>query len=150
MPVDLYARDVADADIVLAAWLNGAASVTTSFAPSGRRTATSRKADDPLPSWMTNEVTATEDQYQSEAFPLVSVHVFGSSKAMVVSEAVLMHRRMGVLVYNSNTVVTLPDSSVAVVAWCEVVERPHWEFYADTILRKVGTYRLAVPFLKVS
>jgi hypothetical protein len=101
---------------------------------------------DGLPFVLVTHVTGTEDPSLSLADPVVSVHTL-CDKALGATaardEAQKTHRRMLLLTQGGQITV---GSRTAGIDYLDVVEAPHWEFYSDQILRKVGRYRLGLPY----
>lgn len=116
-----------------------------------RRSGFERKAGDPLPFTLINHVTGTESAQMGIADPVVSVHTFCDKAAGAVAardECANTHRRM--LLLSTKPQITV-GSRVVAVQYIEVVpgEQPHWEYYSDTVLRKVGRYRIGLPYVAV-
>lgn len=114
-----------------------------------RRCGFARAAGDPLPFTLVNHITGTESAGEGYADPVVSVHTMcdktlGATVAR--DEATKTHRRMLQLI--TDPTITIGARTVA-VQYVEVVEQPRWEFFSDTILRKVGRYRLGIPYVAV-
>jgi len=112
-----------------------------------RRCGFERQAGDPLPFTLITHVTGTESAGEGYADPVVSVHTLcdktlGAPAAR--DEATETHRRMLALLIDPTIV--LANRTIA-VQYVEVVEQPRWEFFSDNILRKVGRYRLGLPYV---
>lgn len=138
MTVDLSARDATDSERLVLAWLG----------PLGYRAAVARRAGDSLPFVIVTELIATEDSQQLAAYPTVSVHILAATAGEVKTVADLVHRRMLVLADDPLQDIHL-DAETASIEWLETVERPHAEYYSDTVARRVARYRMAVPFIDI-
>lgn len=139
MTVELFERDATDAERALVAWLT----------PVGYRTAIERKANDPLPFVLVTELTATEDCQQMSAYPLMSVKILAASLAEVKTASQRVHRRMLVLARDPLQDIVLPDTTVVSIEWLETVERPHPEYYSDTVKQRCARYRMGLPFTDI-
>lgn len=112
-----------------------------------RRCGFERKPGDPLPFTLVNHITGTESAGEGYADPVVSVHTLcdkALSAPAARDEALNTHRRMLALI--SDPTITIGARTVA-VQYVEVVEQPRWEYFSDSILRKVGRYRLGLPYV---
>ena len=132
----LYTPD--DVQTAVVAWLTAL-----------RRTAFERKAGDPLPSTVVEHISGTEviNQFSDQ---VVSVHTFCDKALGDVAardECAKTHLRM--LLLADKPQITI-GSRIVGVDYLEVVESPHWEYYADNILRKLGRYRLGLPYRPIS
>lgn len=135
-PLAAYAPE--DIETALVAWLTPL-----------RRTAIERKAGDPLPFTLVNMITGTEDNRMGIARQVVSVHTMtarpaNGSLTEIRDEAAKTHRRM--LQLNVDPRITVGNRVVGVL-YCEVVESPRSEWYSDNILRRVGRYRIGLPYV---
>lgn len=113
-----------------------------------RRTDIERKPGDPLPFTLVNHIAGTESAGEGTADPVISVHTLCDKAAGAPAardEATRTHRRMLSLLVDPR--IALSGGRVAAVSYLEVVEQPRWEYYSDTILRKVGRYRLGLPYV---
>lgn len=138
MTAELLAYAPEDIETAIVAWLTPL-----------RRSGWERKAGDPLPFTLVNHITGTESASEGYADPVVSVHTFcdktlGAPAAR--DECDKTHRRM--LLLMTKPQITVGNRLVA-VQYVEVVpgEQPRWEFYSDNILRKVGRYRIGLPYV---
>jgi hypothetical protein len=112
-----------------------------------RRCGFERQAGDPLPFTLVSHVTGTESANEGYADPVVSVHTLcdkGLGAPAARDEATKTHRRMLELLIDPR--ITIGTRTMA-VQYVEVVEPPRWEFFSDNILRKVGRYRLGLPYV---
>lgn len=137
-PLAAYAPE--DIETALVAWLTPL-----------RRTAIERKAGDPLPFTLVNMVTGTEDNRMGVARQVVSVHTMtarpsNGSLTEIRDETLKTHRRM--LYLQEEPRITIGARTIGVL-FVEVVEAPRSEFYSDNILRKVGRYRIGLPYVAV-
>lgn len=139
MTAELLDQDATDAERLFIAWLSELE----------YRVATERKAGDPLPFVIVNEVTATEDCQQISAYPVVSVHVLAESVDEAKTASGLVHRRMLVLARDPLQDIVLSDSTVMSIEWLETIERFHSEYYSDTVKRRVARYCAGVPFTDI-
>lgn len=138
MPAELSVYAPEDIETALVAWMTPL-----------RRSGFERKAGDPLPFTLINHVTGTESVQMGIADPVVSVHTFCDKTLGAVAarnECTDTHRRM--LLLNTKPQITV-GARVVAVQYIEVVEPPVWEYYSDTVLRKVGRYRIGLPFVAV-
>ena len=114
-----------------------------------RRCGFARAAGDPLPFTLVNHITGTESAGEGVADPVVSIHTL-CDKALGApaarDEATKTHRRMLALMVDPT--ITIGARTIA-VQYIEVVEQPRWEYYSDAILRKVGRYRIGLPYVAV-
>lgn len=113
-----------------------------------RACAFQRQPGDPLPFTLVNHVTGTESANEGWSDPVVSVHTLCDKTAGAPAArdaATATHRRMLRLLTDPQ--ITLADGRLVAVQYLEVVEQPRWEYYSDTILRKVGRYRIGLPFV---
>ena len=113
-----------------------------------RRCDIERKPGDPLPFTLVNHIAGTESTNEGTADPVISVHtlcdkVTGAPAAR--DEATRTHRRMLSLLVDPTIV--LSGGRLVAVQYLDVVEQPRWEYYSDTILRKVGRYRIGLPYV---
>jgi hypothetical protein len=135
--VAVYTPD--DIESALVAWL------TTPL----KRADVVRGPKDPLPFTVVNLVTGSESVDMMRADPVVSVHTFCDKAAgfpAARDEAARTHARMLVLA-NGVTRVSVGDRVVSIESF-EVVESPRWEFYSETVLRKVGRYRVGHSYVR--
>ena len=136
MTVELSAYAPEDVQTALVAWLTTV-----------HHAAFARNAGDPLPSIVVEHITGTESAQMGVADQLASVHTF-CDKALGYPAArdncAGTHKRMLLLATTSQTI-TISGRQVG-VDYVEVVESPHWEYYSDNILRKVGRYRIGLPY----
>ncbi|WP_293308886.1 hypothetical protein [Mycolicibacterium sp.] len=107
-----------------------------------------RHPGDPLPFRLVCHITGAESADEGTADPVVSVHTLcdkslGAPAARDAATAT--HRRMVSLIIDPQ--ITLTGGRIVAVQYLEVVESPRWEFYSDTILRKVGRYRIGLPYV---
>jgi hypothetical protein len=112
-----------------------------------RRAGFKREAGDPLPFTLITHVTGTESAGEGYADPVVSVHTLcdktiGAPAAR--DEATRTHRRMLALLLDPTIVI---GNRTIAVQYVEVVEQPRWEFFSDNVLRKVGRYKLGLPYI---
>jgi hypothetical protein len=113
-----------------------------------RRCGFERKPGDPLPFTLVTHITGTESAQEGTADPVVSVHTLYDKTAGAPAardEATRTHRRMLSLLVDPTIV--LSGGRLVAVQYLDVVEQPRWEYYSDTILRKVGRYRLGLPYV---
>lgn len=113
-----------------------------------RACAFERHPGDPLPFTLVHHVTGTESANEGYADPVVSVHTLCDKTAGAPAArdaATATHRRMLLLLTHPQ--ITLADGRLVAVQYLEVEEQPRWEYYSDTILRKVGRYRIGLPFV---
>lgn len=126
-----------DVEAVVVAWL----------APL-RRTAAFRRPGDELPFTLVHKVTGTEHVDEGTAEEVVSVHTLcdaADGQAAAATECQRTHRRMLLLARHLDTI-ELPDGRMVGVDYLAVVESPIWQQYSDTILRKVGRYRIGLSY----
>lgn len=112
-----------------------------------RRAGFKREAGDPLPFTLVSHITGTESANEGYADPVVSVHTLcdktlGAPAAR--DEATKTHRRMLSLITSPQ--ITIGARMIA-VQYVEVVEQPRWEWFSDNILRKVGRYKVGLPYV---
>lgn len=136
MTAELLEQDATDAERLIIAWLG----------PLEYRLATERKSGDPLPMVIVNEITATEDSQQISAYPVVSLHILAATVAEVKTAASRVHRRMLLLARDPLQDIVLSDDSTMSIEWLETLERPHAEYYSDTVKQRIGRYEMGVPF----
>ena len=135
-PLSAYAPE--DITTALIAWLTPL-----------RRTSDSRAASDPLPFTVVEHITGTEDADIGTADQVVSVHTFVAKTAgatVLRDETNKTHRRM--LLLNDIRRITIGARTIG-VAYVEVVEPPIPAYYSDVVLRKVGRYRIGLPYVAV-
>lgn len=106
-----------------------------------------RKTTDPLPFRLITQITGTESVGENTADVVVSIHTLcdkaqGATAAR--DEAKLTHRRMLKLI--TEPAIIIGTRTIA-VQYLEVVEQPTWQYYAENVLRKVGRYRIGLPYL---
>mgnify|MGYP000526419338 FL=1 len=138
MTTPLYGYAPEDVTTALVAWLTPL-----------RRTADSRGPNDPLPSTVVEHITGAEDSDAGVCDQVVSVHTFVAKSAGTVvlrDEAAKTHRRM--LLLNDRPQITIGTRLVS-VDYVEVVEPQIPVFYSDTVIRKVGRYRVGLPYVAV-
>lgn len=112
-----------------------------------RRCGFQREAGDPLPVTLISHISGTESAGEGYADPVVSVHTLcdkATGAQAARDEAVKTHRRMLELILAPT--ITIGARTIA-VQYLEVVEQPHWEYFSDNILRKVGRYRVGMPYI---
>lgn len=112
-----------------------------------RRCGFTRVAGDPLPFTLVSHITGTESAGEGYADPVVSIHTLCDKAAGAIAardEATTTHRRMLQLMIDPTIMI---GARMVAVQYIEVVEQPRWEFFSDTILRKVGRYRLGLPYV---
>lgn len=113
-----------------------------------RRAAAFRRPGDELPFTLVHKVTGTESVDEGTAEEVVSVHTLcdaGAGAADAATECALTHRRM-LLLARQLDAIELPDGRMVGVDYVAVVESPIWQQYSDTILRKVGRYRIGLSY----
>lgn len=115
-----------------------------------RRAGFTREAGDPLPFTLITHITGTESANEGYADPVVSVHTLcdktiGAPAAR--DEATKTHCRMLALLLDPTIVI---GTRTVAVQYLEVVEQPRWEFFSDNVLRKVGRYRIGLPYVMVA
>lgn len=131
-----------DVEAVLVAWL-------TSLRPTGIE----RRAGESLPFTVVTAVAGTESVDESSVEQIVSVHTLcdrGSGHAAdghvaAAAECALTHRRMLELARQLDPI-ELPDGRLVSIDYVEVAETQAWQPYSDTILRKVGRYRIGLTY----
>ena len=135
-PLSAYAPE--DITTALIAWLTPL-----------RRTSDSRAASDPLPFTVVVHITGAEDADIGTADQVVSVLTFVAKTAgttVLRDETTKTHRRM--LLLNDIRRITIGARTIG-VAYVEVVEPPIPVYYSDVVLRKVGRYRIGLPYVAV-
>ncbi len=115
-----------------------------------RRCARERKPGDPLPFTLVTHVTGSDCPSEGTADPVVSVHTLcdkalGAPAARDAARET--HRRMLHLLIDPRII--LSGGRVVAVQYVAMFndEQPRWEFYSDTILRKVGRYQIGLPYV---
>lgn len=135
MTAELSLYTPEDVQTVVVAWL----------APL-RRTAFTRTAGDPLPSTVVEVIAGAESVNESTSDAVVSVHTFCDKTLgypAARDECAKTHARMLLLAIKPN--ITVGTRTVG-VDYLEVVESPTWQYHSDTVLRKVGRYRIGLPY----
>lgn len=110
-----------------------------------------RNPGDPLPFTLVTHVAGTESVGEGTADPVVSVHTLCDKAVGVdaaMTECKATHQRMLRLLYGVDQI-TLTDGRKSGVDGGSVVESPRWEYYSDTILRKVGRYQIGLAYVAV-
>ena len=135
-PLSAYAPE--DITTALVAWLTPL-----------RRTSDARGPSDPLPSTLVEHITGTEDVNVGTSDQVVRVHTFVAKSAgsVALRDATFdTNRRM--LLLNDVRVIAVGTRRVG-IAYVEVVESAVPAFYSDTVIRKVATYRIGLPYVAV-
>jgi hypothetical protein len=137
MTVDLEDFCAEDVEEFLVAWLTPL-----------RRTAEERRPGDPLPFTLVTHVAGTENVDEGYADPIVSVHTMCDKALGMVAAAAESKRTHRRLLYLSKHIsdIALVNTRLVNISYLDVVETPRWEYYSDTILRKVGRYQVGIPY----
>ena len=81
-----------------------------------------------------------------EVFDVSEVDV--GVREVLVQELVVLLRLVDVLLsLLVDPTIVLSGGRLVAVQYLDVVEQPRWEYYSDTILRKVGRYRIGLPYV---
>jgi hypothetical protein len=139
--VELIDEAAEDAEEVTVAWLTPLL-----------RSASIRRAGDPLPFAIVTHIGGPESIDESTSDPIVSVHTLcdkSLGEDAALAQCKLTHRRMLHLGRHLDDI-TLTDGRIVNVDYLNVVESPIWVYYSDQILRKVGRYQLGLSFVAAS
>lgn len=136
--------DVGPADIetLVVHWLMNFTLRTTTNGIIVCRTANTRRAGDPLPFLLIQEIPADEDLEESSADPIVQVDILcdkvaGQDQARDIKDAV--HRRMLLLGRNLEV-----DGTID---WMKIAERPNRKNYEnDKIIRYTARYQFGQTY----
>lgn len=117
--------------------------------------ANARLSEDPVPFIVVEHIDGLESEELSEADEVVSVHALyakglgNENRVLAGKFASIVHRRMLLLARYLDPIVV--GSRVVDVDYVQIFSRPRWVPYGDeTILRKVGRYRVGLPYAKLS
>lgn len=115
------------------------------------RTATRRKAGDPLPFRLVARVAGADDPVIGIDTATVSVHTLAASPEAALNEATLTHRRIGVLAVDPTTEISLLGSAVVVaVDYCTTLLSPMPLDYQDpNVARYVARYEIGISYTPV-
>ena len=117
-----------------------------------RRTANTRRADDPLPFTLVTHLGGPESVQLSNADALISVHTLcdkslGEDNA--ADESDMTHRRL-LLQARYLEDVDLADGRIATIDYLDVLQEPSRQPYGDDqIIRYVGRYVLGLSYANV-
>jgi hypothetical protein len=137
VPADLAGFCAEDVEELIIAWLTPL-----------RRTSAERRPGDPLPFTLVTHVAGSESVDEGTADLIVSVHTMcdknlGMSAA--ATESKKTHQRLLYLAKHVSNI-SLVTTRLVNIDYLTVVESPRWEYYSDTILRKVGRYGVGLPY----
>lgn len=118
-----------------------------------RRTAITRKTDDPLPFNLVRMIGGTEEAEYGFADPLVSVRTLcdkSLGEAAAAAECKLTHEWMLNLARNQDDI-PISGGRFVNFDFVTVVESPHWIPYDDDqILCKIGRYGIGLSYARTT
>lgn len=91
------------------------------------------------PFFLVNDLSGGDDDVTE--YPVVSIHCFASTRPAAATAGRELHTKMKAL--TPLLAIQISDGSYVSIDHLEVVERPHWEDYADdAISRYCGRYHI--------
>ena len=91
------------------------------------------------PFYLVHELGGGDDMVTE--YPVVSIHCFAATRTVAAENARTLHKKMKD--WTPLLAVQVSDGSYVSIDHLEVVERPHWEDYADdAIQRYCGRYHI--------